>query len=173
MPVKNTITVVLLLFVAASVVYFVVNESIGSGTNAESGVNAAKPERGGSGQPGSAEPNGGLADKVIAYYFHGNKRCRTCRTIETYGHEALLGAFSKELEDGRLEWITVNFDEPANEHFIEDYLLTASSLVLEQIDGGQQSAWKELVLVWDLVGDKDSFMTYVREETSAYLEEDS
>jgi len=173
MSVKIAITVVLLLFVAASVVYVVVNESSGSATNDESGVNAENPEQAGSKQPESADTNGGSADKVIAYYFHGNKRCRTCRTIETYGHEALLSVFSKELENGQLEWVTVNFDEPANEHFIEDYLLTASSLVLVKIEGGQQVAWKELALVWDLVGDKESFVTYVREDTFAYLEEDS
>lgn len=68
MSVKNAITVVLLLFVAASVVYVVVDESSGSATKNDSGVNAANPEQDGSRQPESADTNGGSADRVIAYY---------------------------------------------------------------------------------------------------------
>ena len=33
--------------------------------------------------------------KVIAYYFHGNFRCTTCRTIEQYSNDAIHSYFKK------------------------------------------------------------------------------
>ena len=38
--------------------------------------------------------------KVVAYYFHGNMRCMTCRTIEAYAKEAIQ-AKQTELEQAQ------------------------------------------------------------------------
>ena len=43
----------------------------------------------------------GVTDKVVAYYFHGTRRCANCRKIEAYSHEAIEVGFVKELE-----WLT-------------------------------------------------------------------
>jgi len=36
--------------------------------------------------------------KVVAYYFHTNTRCDTCRKIEAYSHEAIEEGFKTELK---------------------------------------------------------------------------
>ena len=64
-----------------------------------------------------------ITDKIIAYYFHGIRRCFTCKKIELYSQEAIESTFKKELESGRLEFHPVNFDEEENKHFIKDYEL--------------------------------------------------
>jgi len=108
---------------------------------------------------------------VVAYYFHGNKRCSTCRKLEAYTQEAIVGGFGSELEAGELEWRVVNVDEQANAHFVTDFELVTKSVVLVEYRDGEVVRWKNLKLVWQLVGDEDGFVRYVRDETRDFLAE--
>ena len=65
----------------------------------------------------------------------------------------------------------MNVEEPANEHFVEDYQLTASALVLVDTQDGEQEEWRDLERVWELVGDELEFKAYVEAEALAFLEE--
>jgi len=109
--------------------------------------------------------------KVIAYYFHGTFRCSTCRTIEQYSHDAIQTYFAKELGNGTLEFRPVNIEEPENKHFIQDYQLVTRSLVLSLVSDGKETKWKNLPDVWKLVGDKDKFFQYVKDEVEKFLKE--
>jgi hypothetical protein len=107
--------------------------------------------------------------KVIAYYFHTNTRCSTCRKIEAYSQEAILKGFPDELKSGALEMRIVNYEQPENRHFIQDYQLVSKSLVLVKLVNGKQTEWTNLKLVWQLTGRKDAFLNYVRKEVRGYL----
>jgi hypothetical protein len=107
--------------------------------------------------------------KVIAYYFHTNTRCSTCVKIEQYSHEAIEQGFQEELKNGALEMRVVNYEQPENRHFIQDYKLVSKSLVLVNMVNGKQTRWTNLKLVWQLTGHKDAFLNYVRKEVRGYL----
>jgi hypothetical protein len=109
--------------------------------------------------------------KLIAYYFHGTFRCTTCRTIEEYSHDAIQTYFVKELGNGRLEFRTVNVEEPENKHFIQDYQLVTKSLVLSFVSDGKETKSKNLADVWKLMRDKDKFFQYVKDEVEKLLKE--
>ncbi len=113
------------------------------------------------------------ASKIVAYYFHRTKRCPTCMKLEQYSDEAIRQGFGDALKTGRLEWKSVNIDESTNQHFEEDYQLYSQSLVLVHIVDGKQKSWRNLEKIWELVGVKEAFMTYVREELTAYLNKNS
>jgi hypothetical protein len=112
-----------------------------------------------------------LLDSIIVYYFHGTRRCATCKKIEAYSQEAVETKFKKELESGRLEFLPINFDEEGNEHFIEDYKLYTKSLIVCGYEKGKQVEWKNLEKVWEYVYDKDAFFKYVQDEVALYLGE--
>ena len=114
-----------------------------------------------------ASPSGDT--KVIAYYFHGEFRCRTCRTIEAYSEEAITKGFTNELASGRLAWRVINVDEPENKHFVEDFALVTKSLVLAEYRDGTVTRHENLQQIWQLVRDKESFLDYVRSATSDFL----
>jgi hypothetical protein len=118
----------------------------------------------------AAPPEEGAEQTVIVYYFHGNKRCKTCRTIEAYAGEALESRFSEELESGLLEWHVVNFDEAENKHFLEDFGLYSSSVVIVESDGGKAVRHEILPEVWPLVREKQSFFAYLNTAVRKYLE---
>lgn len=107
--------------------------------------------------------------KVVVYYFHGNTRCFTCRAIENFSRAAVGNGFTDELQKGRLEFLAVNIEEPANEHFVQDYQLVTRSLVLVRYTDGKQEKWKNLDRVWELVRDNDAFARYVQTETKQFL----
>lgn len=123
--------------------------------------------------PSPEAPEPRTDHKLIAYYFHRTQRCQTCLTIEAYTEEALNEAFPDALETGELEFRTVNLDEPANEHFVDDFELAASSLVLVDYLDGEKIAWRNLPRVWELFGNERRFKDYVESETSLFLEDDS
>ena len=110
-----------------------------------------------------------VADGVVAFYFHGNVRCATCKKIEAYADEAIAQGFVDELESGRLTWRVVNIDESANKHFIEDFQLVTRSVVLVEYRDGKVLRWENLDKVWQLVRSKDNFVSYVEGETSEFL----
>ena len=101
---KRVIQVALLLFVAASVVYLVVGEF-------------RKPTATGISQEASTEAarlNTSQA-KVVAYYFHGNFRCVSCRKLESLAHEAVTNGFAEEVKRGDVQWRVVNVEQREND----------------------------------------------------------
>lgn len=109
------------------------------------------------------------ADGIVAFYFHGNARCVTCKKIEAYADEAIAQGFPEELASGQIEWRPVNIDEADNKHFIEDFQLVTKSVVLVEYHDGAVTRWQNLDKVWQLVRNKDNFVGYVQEETREFL----
>lgn len=118
-------------------------------------------------EPVKAQP----ASYVQAYYFHASYRCKKCTTLEQYSREAIETNFKNYLDKGTLRFNQVNFDEDANRHYLQDYNLTYRALVLVRYENGKQVEFKNLSRIWQLVGDKDAFLDYVKAETQAYLKE--
>lgn len=108
--------------------------------------------------------------QVIAYYFHGNVRCGTCRKIEAYTKEAIDSAFVKELKSGLLEFHATNIDSSQNEHFREDYKLYTKSVIVADFVDGKQVRWKNLEKIWMLTGNKAEFAKYIQTEVRAFLD---
>jgi hypothetical protein len=167
---KTVIAVILLLFVAASVVRLAVGDSRARTEISRENDDATVPVVTISSSEYVSKPEEAQR-RVIVYYFHGTARCLTCRTIEQYAHEALETGFPRELQSGTIEWHAVNVEEPQHQHFISDYQLHTRSLVLAEMEGETQVRWKNLDRIWELVSSKDAFVTYVQSETRAYLGE--
>lgn len=116
--------------------------------------------------PADPSPPGGnpsfREDGVLVYYFHGAVRCPTCRAIEALSRHAIQAGFARALEEGTLEWHVVNVEEEGNDHFIKEYQLFTSSLVIQKMNGGKKVEWKNLERVWDLIRDESAFTAYVQ-----------
>ena len=176
MKAKRIVTVVLLVFVGVSVAYLVIQQSSSEpavqGQTGQTEVAGPESRVPGDMRPTPKEPNQQAGHKLIAYYFHRTQRCRTCLTIEAYAEDVLKDAFPEALRTGQLEFRTVDLEEPANEHFVADYELAASSLVLVAFQDGKQTEWRNLQRVWELVGDELKFKAYVESEAMPFLEDD-
>lgn len=107
--------------------------------------------------------------QVIAYYFTGKVRCSSCRKIEEVSRKTISESFRRELADGRLRFLVVNVDLPENRHFVEDFRLESSALVLVDARGGKPVGWKNLPDVWTLVDDSPELEKHVRDEVATRL----
>ncbi len=112
-------------------------------------------------------------ETLVVYYFHGNRRCATCRKLEAYSFEALNNDFKSALADSAILWRVVNFETDSNEHFVKDYGLFTQSLILSRVVDGKEVEWKNLDQIWKLVGDKEQYLTYVTSETRDFLTQSS
>ena len=161
--VKTAVRFVLLAFVVASAGYLIARENIWSGGEQQT---PSTPPLSAIDYTTPAVP-----DHVVAYYFHGNFRCASCKKIEEYSHDAIQVGFAKELKDGTLKFEVINVEESPNRHFINDYALATKSLVLVLKDGDRQVRFKNLDLVWQLLGSRDEFVAYVQNEVRGFLGE--
>jgi len=196
---KGIVTVILLVFVVLCVVYMAVGQR-GEGNVAtteakvartpalESAQNSADDdadiqevaehdEEGASAANAASEtvakPEGAtkVPRTVVAYYFHRTQRCKTCLTMEAYARDAIREGLTDSVDSGELAWRAVNVEEPEHEHFVKQYDLYASALVMVEMEGDEVKRSKNLEQIWDLVGDESKFKAYVRDEALAFLED--
>ena len=129
----------------------------------------------GSGEVGpSGDTAGGEAAnadrEVVLYYFHGTRRCNTCRKIESYAQSAVESNFKDKLQAGALRWEVLNTDESVNAHFVDDFGLVSSSLVVVEMKGGDVVRHDVLQEAWTLVRNESRFIEYVQQSVKKYFE---
>jgi hypothetical protein len=150
---RITLTAVLLTFVAVSVGYVVVSKLIKPS-------HAAAPEAA-AGTPARAE--------TVVYYFYTSSRCASCMRIEAWTKECLEQEFGSDLKSGRIAWKPVNLEEDGNMHFVEDFKLTAKTVIVCNYRDGQPGRYADLVDVWRLLNDKGRFFQLVRTKVREHL----
>ncbi len=106
---------------------------------------------------------------LIVYYFDMGKDCSTCLNLETYTHETLRTHFSDKLALGEIRWEVVDVDSPANAHFVEGFGLYTKSVVLARMKDGEVGEFDNLSRIWELVYDRDAYMTYVKAQIDTIL----
>jgi hypothetical protein len=146
MKARKLITAALLVFVAASVAALVVGET-------RRGKQAA------------------ATTQFVVYYFYPTKRCVSCRKIEAMAREVILNDFRDAVKDKRLSWQTLNYEAPGNEHFVDDFKIAASTVVIAEQRGGKAARYKNLEQVWDYLDDEAAFTKFVREAVGGFLKE--
>ena len=157
MKIKLIVTILLLIFVAASLAALFMKG--GGESDAERVTEIAAADN--------------SDTKIIVYYFHGNARCKTCLTIEMYALEAIETGFPGAVKAGYLEFLSVNLEIAGNEHFIDDFQLAARTVVLERVVDGERRDYLNLHRVWELVGNKEAYITYVQKEIEKLMNGES
>jgi hypothetical protein len=109
------------------------------------------------------------AHYFVAYYFHTTYRCPSCTKIEQWSEEAILTGYENRLRDNMLQWHSINVEEPAHKHFVDDYQLYTKTLILAEFKDGKQIRWKNLDQVWHLLRNKGKFIDYVRTEINDWM----
>lgn len=119
----------------------------------------------------SAPPSGNAqtTNQVIAYYFHGTVRCETCLKIERLAKEEIDQRFGAELAAGLLTFTSVNYDEPENRAYQQQYKLPCPSLVVVRREAGKDANWRLLGNTWQLVEDTAKFNRYIGDEIAEFL----
>lgn len=76
-----------------------------------------------------------IKSKVEVYYFHGDRRCKTCIAVGSVSKEYLIQKYSKEIEEGRVYFNDVNYDQDENKALAEEMEVSGSSLLVKKTKG--------------------------------------
>jgi hypothetical protein len=111
-----------------------------------------------------------MEDGLMVYYFYGNTRCPTCRSIESQSHDAVHTDFAAQLKSGAIKWKKLNYEAPSGAELGKKFEIQVPVVVLARMKDGEIEGWKRLDKVWALVGEKPAFAEYVRSEIDQMLE---
>ena len=73
--------------------------------------------------------------KLKIIYFHSERRCPTCISIEENTKKTLNTYFAKQLKDGTITLQVLNAEEDKNLKMVEKYKAEGSSLFLTGVKG--------------------------------------
>lgn len=76
--------------------------------------------------------------------------------------------FESEVEAGSVAFRVVNFEKPGNEHFLFDYDLYTTTIVLIERKGGDQARWVNLQESWKHAEKKGDFKEYLTSAIRAF-----
>jgi hypothetical protein len=110
------------------------------------------------------------AERIVAFYFHRKDRCPSCESIEAGAKEAVEAVFSAQLQDGRLQWRSVDYEESGNEHYVTDYKIEAPCLVLVKMKDDKAVEWRSLPEVWQFVTDRPALVKFVQRNVQEFLD---
>lgn len=119
----------------------------------------------------AVSPANSLRDGLIVYYFHGDKRCPTCRSIEAQAFQTVQTEFAAQLDRNEVQWITLNYDDASGKELAQTFGVEAAVVVLARMKDGKVATWKRLDEVWGLVGDPPAFAQFIRERVAGMLSE--
>jgi thiol-disulfide isomerase/thioredoxin len=108
-------------------------------------------------------------NQVVMTYFRNHIRCTSCKKIEALTTETARNEFAEELVSGKLVFRVIDVDEPANNHYIEDYQLTSKAVIISLHVDGKETSWTDMEKIWDLFGDPEAFRAYLAEPIRKHL----
>lgn len=111
-----------------------------------------------------------LANHVIVYYFHATRRCRTCLGIQSAIEQTIKERFAKETVSGRLTFKDVNIDEDANKHFVNEFQISFSTMIVALLNNGKVTKWENCQKIWDYAHSPKELMDYTESLIRKYLE---
>ncbi len=76
--------------------------------------------------------------KLKIVYFHSERRCPTCISIEENTQKTLKTYFSTQLKDGSITFEVLNAEKAENQKMVEKYKAEGSSLYLTSITGKKE-----------------------------------
>lgn len=120
--------------------------------------------------PAMGTPSDQPQSRYIVYYFHTTGRCATCVRIEKLAQAVVQNDFPQLTAAGKLQFRSVDVQDPVHRHFIRDYRLVTKSVVLVEEQDGRPVRWKNLSRIWELVWYQERYQTYVRTELAAFME---
>jgi hypothetical protein len=118
--------------------------------------------------PAAADPNA-APDSVVVYYFHGARRCQTCVGIQESIQKTVRERFAQETASGAMTFKEVNIDDAANEHFVKEFNLSFSTMVVAAKQGQTTVKWEICNKVWDHARDPDALTAYTEKSIRSYL----
>jgi predicted small secreted protein len=144
-----------------------------AGCNTPEGATDERPvAEAGTEAPRAAISAIGIENGVVVTYFHGDRRCPTCRGMQATIEQTVEERFAAEIMEGKVVFQKINFEEDANTSYVERYQLASSTMVVATIQAGRETKWVNCAKVWDYAHEPVKLADYtvaqIRETLEAF-----
>ena len=99
--------------------------------------------------------------KVEVIHFHTDQFCESCEIVGELSEDTVRTGYPTDLASGKIVYMHINVDDPANRNFVEKYGATGSSLWTGVYDKTGFHPQEDLK-VWYLIGDKVAFSSHLK-----------
>lgn len=113
---------------------------------------------------GSSAALWGEPDALYVVLFRGSSFCPTCDLMEKLSKELLDApdsSFAQDVAAGKVAFRVVNYEKPGNEHFLFDYDLYTTTIVLIERRDGREARWVNLHESWEHAEKTGDFKEYL------------
>ncbi len=103
-------------------------------------------------QTKSTKDESSIKTKIEVYYFHGDRKCKTCIEVGRISEEYLKKEYAKQMKAGIAFFKELNFEDKENAKIVKELEVSGSALFVRKIENGKVSA-KDLTgtaFVWAL-----------------------
>ena len=107
--------------------------------------------------------------QIDILYFHATIRCHACLTIEDFIKNSVELYFEKELKDSTITLKSLDFLQPKNGHYQEQYKFDTQTLIISKKINRKEVQWKNLDKIWDYENDFKKFKKYITNEIKKIL----
>lgn len=119
----------------------------------------------------SEEPVVTQPDQVVLYCFCTDFCCPGCVNMKKWARQVVEFDFKDYSAGGKLTIKEVNLCDKGNEHFMDDYEICTSSLVLVLVKDGREAKFTNLGRALCFACCRAKFMPYIKDNISKYLKE--
>lgn len=111
---------------------------------------------------------GRIAGKLEVYYFYRTQRCYSCLTIGEYVGKTMYEYYSKQIEQGKIDYREINIDLAKNKELARKFQASGSSLFINAIQGEKDNI-KNITEVWRLTGNETQFKNFLKQRIDTLL----
>ncbi len=100
---------------------------------------------------------------VEVYYFHRNRRCGPCRTIENLTKKTMETYFTSEMESGEVAFFIVNVEQEDGRPIAQKFNVMSTALFLNCINGEEEKATNLTSLAYRHVRNEEAFLSNLKQ----------
>ncbi len=111
-----------------------------------------------------------VSKKVVeVYYFHRNRRCGPCRTIENLTQKTMETYFNAEMESGAVVFHIVNVENDDQKAVAEKFKVVSTALFINIIEGTEENPSNLTSFAYRHARNEDAFLTGLKEHVEKGL----
>ena len=107
--------------------------------------------------------------EVEVYYFHRNRRCGPCRTIENLAKKTMDTYYNQEMQNGDVIFHIVNVEQNENREVAQKFSVVSTALFMNIKNGTEENATNLTAFAYRHSRNEEAFMSGLKEQIDIAL----
>ncbi|MFN2395053.1 MAG: nitrophenyl compound nitroreductase subunit ArsF family protein [Bacteroidales bacterium] len=107
--------------------------------------------------------------EVEVYYFHRNRRCGPCRTIENLTKKTMETYYNQEMENGEVIFRIVNVQQDENREIAQKFNAVSTALFVNVKNGSDSKATNLTGFAYRYSRNEEAFLSELKKQIDSAL----